>query len=240
MTTRIPVETVAQFELALFPPTRDEERPATGEALLSRLRALGLECILSCRLTGNRTVMVSYRNGVLRLHRAFLDAPLDVLRAIVTFVSGRGAARRRARRTIVAYPVIRPDGPVRRERTHPDDALLVRRLEEAYARLNAGHFSGELGTVAVRISRRMRSRLGCYRPASGEQETGEIAISRRHIRRHGWDAAVETLLHEMIHQWQDERGLALGHGADFRRKAREVGIAPSATRHEPGRLTKSA
>jgi hypothetical protein len=34
----------------------------------------------------------------------------------------------------------------------------------------------------------------------------------------------------MVHQWQDERGLAIDHGAAFRRRAREVGIAPSACR----------
>jgi hypothetical protein len=59
---------------------------------------------------------------------------------------------------------------------------------------------------------------------------GEIVISRRHIRRHGWKAALETLLHEMVHQWQDETGLTVDHGGEFRRKAREIGIAPSARR----------
>ena len=58
----------------------------------------------------------------------------------------------------------------------------------------------------------------------------EIAISRRHIRRHGWDDALQTLVHEMVHQWQAETGLPLDHGRHFRRKAREVGIQPSAKR----------
>jgi hypothetical protein len=34
----------------------------------------------------------------------------------------------------------------------------------------------------------------------------------------------------MVHQWQDETRLPLSHGADFRRKAREVGITARATR----------
>ena len=29
----------------------------------------------------------------------------------------------------------------------------------------------------------------------------------------------------MVHQWQDETGRAIDHGAGFRAKAREVGIA---------------
>jgi lambda repressor-like predicted transcriptional regulator len=35
----------------------------------------------------------------------------------------------------------------------------------------------------------------------------------------------------MVHQWQDEAGHAIDHGATFRQKAREVGITPSARRH---------
>ena len=39
-----------------------------------------------------------------------------------------------------------------------------------------------------------------------------------------------TLLHEMVHQWQHETGRVVDHGAEFRRKAREVGITPAARR----------
>ena len=78
----------------------------------------------------------------------------------------------------------------------------------------------------------MRSRLGHYSAASGN-EPGEIAISFRHFRRHGWDEALQTLLHEMVHQWQDETGLPIDHGPTFRNKAREVGIAPRASRPNP-------
>jgi hypothetical protein len=38
------------------------------------------------------------------------------------------------------------------------------------------------------------------------------------------------LLHEMIHQWQAESGLAVDHGPAFRKKARVLGIAPRAMR----------
>jgi hypothetical protein len=75
----------------------------------------------------------------------------------------------------------------------------------------------------------MKSRLGHY-TAAPPGGTGEIAISYRHLRRHGWTEALHTLLHEMVHQWQDETGHPLDHGRDFRRKAREVGIVPAAKR----------
>jgi len=55
-------------------------------------------------------------------------------------------------------------------------------------------------------------------------------LSRRHIRRDGWDEALHTLLHEMVHQWQDEQGFVVDHGSIFRAKARAVGITPLACR----------
>jgi hypothetical protein len=83
--------------------------------------------------------------------------------------------------------------------------------------------------VPIRISRRMKSRLGHYSPAADGCEA-EIVLSRRHIRRDGWEEALHTLLHEMVHQWQDEQGLVVDHGASFRGKARAVGITPLACR----------
>ena len=65
---------------------------------------------------------------------------------------------------------------------------------------------------------------------SSEHGPAEIAISRRHLRRHGWQEALHTLLHEMVHQWQDETGQPIDHSSVFRRKAREVGVVAGATR----------
>ncbi|MEO8194868.1 MAG: SprT-like domain-containing protein [Gemmatimonadales bacterium] len=96
--------------------------------------------------------------------------------------------------------------------------------------LNATKFGGELSAVPIRISRRMKSRLGHYTLRGQQHCDAEIVISRRHIRRHGWDETVHTLLHEMVHQWQDEAGLRVDHGLEFRRKARAVGITPLARR----------
>jgi len=102
-------------------------------------------------------------------------------------------------------------------------------LSRQHAELNARYFDGTLRSIPVRVSRRMKSRLGHYTAAT-RAEAAEIAISWRHVRRHGWTEALHTLLHEMVHQWQDEQGFAIDHGASFRAKAREVGIQPSARR----------
>ena len=181
-----------------------------------------------CVLTRNRTVMVSFGHGELRVHEGYLGAPEPVLRAIVVFVEGRTrAARRAAQQTIIAASVVADVTPRPPERTHPDDAAVVARLQALHVQLNAERFAGALRSIPVRVSRRMKSRLGHYVPASQSAHV-EIVISRRHIRRDGWVDATDTLLHEMVHQWQDESGLPVDHRAAFRRKAREVGAAPAA------------
>ncbi len=173
---------------------------------------------------------------VLRLHRGYAHAPDRVLRAIVRFLDPRlpRAMRRVAERELLDFPVERhapaPPGPSRRERPRPGDLLLLHRLSQAHERFNGEHFDGALGSLPIRLSSRMRTRLG---ELSVDVRTGrpmEIAISRRHIARHTWAEVEHTLLHEMVHQWQAETGLPVDHGPAFRRKARELGVLPGAKR----------
>ena len=218
----------AQLSLALDGP------PRTADQLLALLHAFGMRRIERCRLTRNRAVMVSFRDGELRVHQGYLDAPVDVLRAIVTFVEGKTAAeRRRARAIILAHPVRRQDhpggAPRRAPRTHPEDDALAAGLADWHLAYNLRFFEGKLREIPVRVSRRMKSRLGHYTAASASGPA-EIAISRRHVVRHGVDEALHTLLHEMVHQWQDETGQPIDHGPLFRAKAREVGITAAARR----------
>ncbi len=216
----------AQLDLVFDapPPPRD------ADELLARLRAFGLTRIGRCRLTRNRNVMVSYGAGVLRVHEGYLRATPEIWRAIVLFIEGRTRAERSAaRRRIVSFTVQSSRPVVRRERTRADDERYAERLRAEHARLNQQHFAGALDPVAIRVSRRMKSRLGHY-TAGSNGEAAEIAISRRHLRRHGWDEALHTLLHEMVHQWQDENRHPIDHGPIFRAKARDVGIEPFARR----------
>jgi hypothetical protein len=207
--------------------------PRNADELLAHLQMLGLKRIDHCRLTHNRNVMVSFRGRDLRVHVGYLGAPREVLEAIVHFVEARTRADRRDAQTrIMAYKIETPREPLRRERTRPEDEPMAATLCEWHARFNAEHFGGTLKTVPVRVSRRMKSRLGHY-SAAAQDVSGEIAISWRHLRRHGWDDALHTLLHEMVHQWQDETSRPIDHGRAFRVKAREVGIA-AAARRAPG------
>lgn len=215
---------VAQLALPL------ETAPRNGEELLARLRALGLTGIDQCRLTRNRAVLVSFRGARLRVHEGYLTASEPVWRAIVNFVRARTkAARRDAGRQLTEHPLPRLPRIRPAHRTHPDDAAMAARLADAHARYNAELFGGALQSVPIHVSRRMRTRLGHYAVSHDDAEP-EIVVSRRHIRRHGWSEALDTLRHEMVHQWQDENGLPVDHGAVFRRKCREVGISPRATR----------
>src|SRR6266566_1883840 len=224
-----PLSNRAQLSLAL-----DEAPPKNAEELRTRLMRLGLGAHYRVRLTTNRTVVVSYSGGELRIHNSFLEAGEEVWGAIITFVHGRTrVVRNEARRTILEFPVAKAIEEPRRkrsaERTNPADLPLIRELSRWHSAYNGERFGGSLRTIPIRISRRMRSRLGHYSPASEGCEP-EIVISRRHIRRDGWDEALHTLLHEMVHQWQDEHGLVVDHGSSFRAKARTVGITPLACR----------
>ena len=211
----------------------EEDPPRNAEELKARLQRLGLGSRYRVRLTTNRTVVVSYSGGELRIHDSFLGANEEVWRAIIIFVHARNrAARQEARRTILEFPVPRAERPHPRRapgRTHPADVPIIRELTCWHRAYNEQRFGVALRAVAIRISRRMKSRLGHYSPAADGREP-EIVLSRRHIRRDGWEEALHTLLHEMVHQWQDEQGLPVDHGSAFRAKARAVGITPLACR----------
>jgi hypothetical protein len=228
LTTRLLSLVVDQLQLDL------DRSPASSEELLARLRGMGLRRIDRCVLTRNRAVMISFRAGVLRLHRAYLDAPDNVHRAIVAFVCGRTRRLRRdAQRVILEHPIPLDEMRPRREhvpRPRPSDVPLMEELARRHDHYNAMLFGGQLSRIPIRISGRMRKRLGQYLAPCASGRPAEITISRRHIRRHGWEEALRTLLHEMVHQWQAEQGMPIDHGPEFRRKASEVGIEARARR----------
>jgi len=228
---RVPSAPAAAPELG----TRHSELPA--DLLVGRLRALGLPPFPEIRMHRNRQVMLSFVPGrQIRLHEGYVAAPDEVLQAIVRFVTpgARRVARLQAKRLFLGFPAddhapatIRPRRP---PTARPGDQHLLGELMAEFGVLNRDHFGGLLAPVPILISARMKTRLGELRM---DRKTGQpihIALSRRHLRRDGWASARETLLHEMVHQWQAETGLPVDHGPEFRRKATEVGITPRAVR----------
>ena len=206
------------------------------DLLAHRLRLLGLRDVVRVRTHTNRTVMITLTaRGELRLHQGYASAPDRVLRAIVRFLNPRlpRSVRRLAEREFLGFPVelyAPPPAPRPRDRPRPGDLVLLQRLSAAHERLNAELFSGLLEAIPIRLSSRMRTRLGELTVDVRTGRPSEIAISRRHLVRHPWAEVEHTLLHEMVHQWQAETGRPVDHGREFRGKAREVGIHAQAKR----------
>jgi hypothetical protein len=239
------VPTAPQFELPLLaePSAAGDgpglpASPRSPSELLARLRSLGLHQVERLSLHRNRTVMVSLTPaGTLRLHGGYAYAPDSVLEAIARFLrrGTRRADRMRHRQTLLAFPVeqfLPPIQPLRRrpEAAAPGDEAALVRIGELHAALNREYFESRLEAIPIRLSGRMRRRLGELRI---ERRTGaalEIVLSRRHLKRDGWTALRDTLLHEMIHQWQAESSLPVDHGREFRLKAKAVGVEPRAVR----------
>ncbi len=216
-------------------------RPSLGMApdvlLGERLRILGLTGVNGVRTHTNRTVMLSVgRRGVLRLHRGYATAPDRVLQAIVRFLRPglSRVERKAAERVFLDFPVAQPPESAgrraRRERPRPGDLRTLNRLAALHEAFNHRYFDGRLATIPFRLSGRMRTRLGEVTVDLRSGRPLEIAVSRAHLRLHAWEEVEQTVLHEMVHQWQAENGLPVDHGRTFRRKAREVGVEPRARR----------
>ena len=111
------------------------------------------------------------------------------------------------------------------------DADLVRRLARSFQALNTRHFAAALPLVPIRLSDRMRTRLGHIVLERTGGAPVAIVLSRRHVVEHPWRDVEDTLLHEMIHLWQCANGQRVDHGPRFRAMARQVGVAAAARRH---------
>lgn len=206
--------------------------------LIRRLEALGLSHLRGLRVTDNRSVMVSYSpNRVLSIHRGYARAPDRVLRAVVRFLAPAvpRELRRAAEHEILSFKAEEhAAGPPRcrraADRPRPGDRLKVARLTRLFRQFNERRFGGLLPELPIRISGRMRTRLGqlCMRHDTGRPY--EITLSGRHIHTHGWAEAAHTLLHEMAHLWQNENGYPVDHGPIFRLKAEELGVVAYARR----------
>jgi len=208
------------------------------ELLARRLAVLGLRDLAGVRVTDNRTVMVSLsRRRVLSIHRGYARSSDRVLKAVVRFLSPSAsrALRRAAQHEILAFRAeLHADGPPRRRRAgdqpRPGDVAHTDRLARLFREANATHFGGTLPELPIRLSGRMKSRLGQLCLSHETAEPLEITVSRRHAERHGWAEVADTLLHEMVHLWQHVQGHPVDHGSLFRAKAREVGVEPAARR----------
>lgn len=94
-------------------------------------------------------------------------------------------------------------------------------LQLLFAELNNFHFNGEVPVCRIRYNARFSNSAGritySTRPLL-------IELSPKHFRDSP-QSLRETLLHEMIHAWLYDRSGDTGHGAAFKKKMRECGMA---------------
>jgi hypothetical protein len=205
--------------------------------LIARLRRLGLHGVEGIHVHQNRTVMVRVTDrGILRIHRGYAYASDAILRAVVTYVGPgvAGGEAEEALQAITEFPVEvfvpQRARPRRRRERNRGEIRILAELGRLHRELNRQYFGDSLSSIAFRLSRRMETRLGELTVDIASNKAIDIAISQRHLEQDGWDEVRHTLLHEMVHQWQVESGLEPDHGKTFRRKAKELGIAPTAER----------
>lgn len=97
----------------------------------------------------------------------------------------------------------------------------LRRLQRDWSCFNSWHLGGKLRPPTFEIEE-VEGRLGCWR-----RDTRTIAISRRHLEDASWSAVLETVKHEMAHQYVDEvlhLTEVLPHGEAFKRACKLLGI----------------
>lgn len=113
-------------------------------------------------------------------------------------------------------------------------------MEKAYNHFNRKLFGGSLPSVLITLHRRPKSR-GYFRAESFHARTGadsvhELALNPEVFVGRTDEEILSTLVHEMVHVWQQEHGRAprrCYHDREWAGKMKEVGLYPSST-GEPG------
>ena len=101
-----------------------------------------------------------------------------------------------------------------------------------WAKVLEEEFKLEIEELAVTIERLPGHALGHFRPGhNGFGLRGEIALDEWHVRSHAnpelWHDVIGTLLHEMLHVWQQSHGKpgkGNYHNKEFRDKAAALGL----------------
>jgi hypothetical protein len=200
-----------------------------------------------------RIVSLSKDGQTLHIHACFQEATDDAMNAVVTFLKAgrRSYAYREAIRAMRDFFDAHAGKYVPLSGEEEDHRLTrdVQRLpcvgtaqqraflREGYARFNQIHFSGKLpATVRMRLSQRMKSRLGHVRyhtTSSGERVVLELALNV-HLMLPGNEAALmDTLLHEMTHVEAWLLHAERGHAVQWKLIANRVGCEATACSTQP-------
>jgi hypothetical protein len=115
----------------------------------------------------------------------------------------------------------------------------------AYEHFNLALFNGRLPHVVLTLAKHARS-LGYFaprrwgQPSQSSNDIGEIALNPEHLRTRSSRDSASTLVHEMVHVWQESYGSPSRRGYHNKQWADEmerVGLMPSDTAEIGGKRT---
>ena len=108
---------------------------------------------------------------------------------------------------------------------------------------NGRLFGGSLPSVLLNFSRLNRT-YGFFAPerwaGQGKDRAHEISLNPQHLKTRKPEEVASTLVHEMVHLWQHERGEPSRsgyHNREWAEKMLEVGLIPSSTGQPGGKQT---
>lgn len=115
--------------------------------------------------------------------------------------------------------------------------------QAAYDHFNEALFAGDLPPCLITLQRKDHRCAGYYSPKrfghmrDDGATTDEIVINPQHFKALGVQEALQTLVHEMTHLWQQHRGTPGRrgyHNHEWADKMESIGLMPSSTGKEGG------
>lgn len=127
-------------------------------------------------------------------------------------------------------------------------AQTYKTLNNAYDYFNRELFEGSLPPCLITLQRKSKARgYFCAERFETRQEekyyTHEIALNPNCFKDRTDEDIISTLVHEMVHVWQEEHGHPSRggyHNSEWADKMEDIGLIPSNTEEEGGRRTGNA
>jgi predicted SprT family Zn-dependent metalloprotease len=128
----------------------------------------------------------------------------------------------------------------KQDRQHKPTVAQFTAYQAMYDYFNRTLFQGKLPSCILNFSRQART-LGFFAPERwerGEDRSHEISLNPAHLKTSGPKDSASTLVHEMVHLWQQVFGKPSRrayHNHEWAAKMEAVGLMPSNTAQPGGR-----
>lgn len=135
------------------------------------------------------------------------------------------------------YCTIHNDDAAAPNSPHRPTETTYQALQAAYDHFNRELFEGLLLCCLITLQRRGRRTHGYYSPErfgeiDGTDRTDEIALNPQHFLHQPMRQTLSTLVHEMVHLWQQHHGKpgrGAYHNQEWAAKMKAIGLHPSDT-----------